>query len=112
MREAVRQSINGASRQANSKKTACDIRIIHDALDLLQTAPWNFGIDVDEPENVATRGARTGIHLYGPITLAYENIITKVSREISRAVTASPVRDNNLCSHRPFAQMRKTLPQQ
>jgi len=105
MREAVRQSINGASRQANSKKTACDIRTIHDALDLLQTAPWNFGIDVDEPENVATRGARTGIHLYGPITLAYENIITKVSREISRAIGASAIGDDNFSASRSFAQV-------
>jgi len=112
MREAVRQSINEASRQANSKKTACDIRIVHDSLDLIQTTPRNFGINMYKPKDLAVRGACASVHLYRPITLAYQNIITKVSCEISRAVIASPVCDNNLCSHRPFAQMHKTLPQQ
>src|SRR5438094_777684 len=105
MREAVRQSINRASRQANSKKTACDIRIIHDALDLLQTAPWNFGIDVDVPENVATRRARTSIHLYRSTGLAYNNVITKVACEISRAIGASAIGDDNFSASRSFAQV-------
>jgi len=105
MREAVRQSINGASRQANSKKTACDIWIIHDALDLFQTAPWNFGINVNEPENVATRGARTGIHLYRSTGLAYDNLITKVVCEISRAIGASAIGDDNFSATRSFAQV-------
>jgi len=70
MREAVRQSINGGLRQANSEKTARNIWIIHDSLDLIQTAPWNFGINVNEPKNVTARDACPSIHLYRPITLA------------------------------------------
>jgi len=80
MREAVRQSIDVGLRQANSKKTAGDIRIIYDSLDFFQTTARNFGIDVDEPENVATRGARTGIHLYRSTGLAYDNLIAKALR--------------------------------
>jgi hypothetical protein len=112
MREAVRQSINGGLRQANSKKTACDIWVIHDALDFFQTAAWNFGINMYKPKDLAVCGARTSVHLYRPTGLAYDNLIAKALREISRAVIAFPVCDNNLCSRRPFAQMRKTLPQQ
>src|SRR6266545_6268596 len=107
MREVVRQSIDEGLRQANSKKTACDIRIIHDALDLFQTAPRNFGIDVYKPENVAVRGARTSIHLYRPIALAYDKLIAKARRKISRAVGASTIRDHDLCCRRALAQARE-----
>jgi hypothetical protein len=107
MREAVRQSINGGLRKANSEKTACDIRIIHDSLNLFQTAPWNFGIDVDEPENVATRGARTSVHLCCPATLAYDKLIAKALRAIGGAVRACTVCDNNLCARYSLAQMHK-----
>jgi hypothetical protein len=105
MREAVRQSINGGSRQTNSEKTACDIRIIHDALDLLQTAPWNFGIDVDEPENVAARGPRTSVHLFRSTRLAYDKLIAKALREIAGAVGASAIDDDHFSATRSLAQV-------
>jgi len=110
MREAVRQSINVGWRELNSKETACDIWIIHDALDLLQTAPRNFGIDVDEPENVATRGARTGVHLCRSAGLAYDKLIAKALRVIAGAVGTSTVCNNNLCADCPLAQMREKGP--
>jgi hypothetical protein len=44
-------------RELNSKKTACDIRIDQDALNFIQTAPWNFRIDMDKPKGVAVCGA-------------------------------------------------------
>jgi hypothetical protein len=110
MREAVRQSINVGSRELNSKETACDIWIIHDALDLLQTAPWNFGIDVNEPENVATRGARTGVHLYRSTGLTHDKLVARAGHNFNRAIRASTVCNNNLCAGCPLAQMREKRP--
>jgi hypothetical protein len=107
MRKAVRQSINGASRQTNSKKTSRDLRVIHDLLDLVQTSPRNFGIDMDGPKDVAVRGTRANIHLYRSIALAYDNLIAKAGREISRAIGASAVGDNDLRFWRSVTQMLK-----
>ena len=56
MRKAVRQSINEASRQTNSEKTSRDLWVIHDLLDLVQTSPRNFSIDMDKPKDVAACG--------------------------------------------------------
>jgi hypothetical protein len=86
MRKGVRQSIDRVLWQANSKKTAGDLRIIHDSLDLVQTSPRNFCIGMEKPKDVATRGARTSIHLCCPATLAYDKLIAKALREIGCAV--------------------------
>jgi hypothetical protein len=112
MRKTVSQSIDWVSRQTNSEKTARDLRIIHDVLNLVQTAPWNFGINVNKPKDVAVRGPCTSVHLSRPITLAYDKLITKTAREINCAIVASTVCDNNLCARCPLAQMRKKWPQQ
>ena len=56
MRKAVRQSVNEASRQTNSKKTSRDLRVTHDLLDLVQTSRRNLGIDMDKPKDVAVCG--------------------------------------------------------
>jgi hypothetical protein len=110
MRKTIRQSINVRSRQANSKESACSPGVIHDSLDLTQTFPRNFGIDMEKPENVTMRGASTNIHLYCPIAFAYDKLIAKAHRKISRAVGASTIRDNDLHSGRALAQMREEYP--
>jgi len=105
MRNAVRQSINGASRQTNSEKTSRGLRVIHDLLDLLQTSPRNFGINMDKPKDVTARDACPSIHLYCSIALAYHKLIAKARREISRAIGASAIRDDNFSASRPLAQV-------
>jgi hypothetical protein len=107
MRKAVRQSINGASRQANSEITASDPRIIHEALDLSQTSVRDFGIDMDKPKDVTVRSTSANIHLYRSIALAYDNLIAKAGREITRAIGASAVGDNNLRFWRSVTQVLK-----
>ena len=110
MRKAIRESINQPLRQANPKKTANDLRIIHYAPDLIQTSRWHFSIDMDEPKNVTARSARTGIHLYGPIGLASNKLIAKARGEVDRAIGTFAVRDNNLSFGRSLAQMLKKWP--
>src|SRR5438309_10178839 len=83
MRKAVRQSINGASRQTNSKKTSRDLRLIHDLLDLVQTSPRNSGIDMDKPKNVAMCGTCPSIHLHGPNGFAPDDLIAKAHTQLS-----------------------------
>jgi hypothetical protein len=96
MRKSVGQPINRASRQAYPEITASDPRIIHEALDLSQTSLRDFGIDMDKPKDVTVRGTSAKIHLYRSIALAYDNLIAKAGREISGAIGASAVGDNNL----------------
>jgi hypothetical protein len=110
MRKAIRESINQPLRQANPKKTANDIRVIHYAPDLIQTSQRHFNIDMDEPKDVTERSAGTGIHLYGPIGLASNKLIAKARGEIDRAVGTTAVRDNNLSFGRSLAQMLKKWP--
>jgi hypothetical protein len=110
MREAVRQSINGASWQANSKVTARDFWIIHDAPYLIQTFPWDFGIHMNKPKNVTVRDAAASVHLYRPIALACDKLIIKAVRKINGAIRAAAVGNNNLRAGRSLAQMRKKWP--
>jgi hypothetical protein len=107
MRKTIRESINQPLRQANPEVTADDIRVIHYAPDFIQTSQWQFSIDMDEPKDVTARSARTGIHLYGPIGLASNNLTAKARGEVDRAIGTSAVRDNNLSFGRPLAQMLK-----
>jgi hypothetical protein len=107
MRKAVRQSINGASRQPNSKKTSRDLRVIHDLLNLVQTTPRNFGVDMDKPKDVAVCGTCSSIHLYRPVTLAYYKLITKIPREIARAIGTSTISDDNFSARCLLAQVSK-----
>jgi hypothetical protein len=86
MRKGVGQSIDWVLWQANSKESARDAGVIHNSLDLTQTSPRNFCIDMEKPKDVATRGARTSIHLCCPATLAYDKLIAKALREIGCAV--------------------------
>jgi hypothetical protein len=103
MRKAIRESINQPLGQANPEKTADDTRVIHYALDLIQTSQWHFSIDMDEPKDVTARSAGTGIHLYGPIGLASNKLIAKARGEVDRAVGTAAVRDNNLSFGRSLA---------
>ena len=107
MRETVRQPINQPSRQANPKIAADNIRIVHDARDLIQTLQWHFDIRVDKPKDLPVRGVRPGIHLPGTTPLALNEPIAEACREISRPIDASTVGDNNFGSRRSLAQMLK-----
>jgi hypothetical protein len=94
-------------RHANPKKTASRVWITHDALNLIQTAPGNFSINMEKPEDVAACHSGTGIHLHGPIRRAYNNLIAQTSRKISRAIVAPTICNNNLRDRRPVTQMPK-----
>jgi hypothetical protein len=107
MRKSVGQPINRASRQANSKITTSDIRIIQYARDFIQTPVRDFGIDMHEPEHFAARSTCTHVHLHGPIGFTPDNLIAKASSEISRAIGASAVGDNDLRFWRSVTQMLK-----
>jgi len=107
MRKTVRQPINSAWRQAYPEITASDLRIIHEALDLSQTSVRDFGINMDKPKDVTVRGTRANIHLYCSIAFAYDNLIAKAARKISRVIGASAVGDNNLRFWRSVTQVLK-----
>src|SRR5437667_4047747 len=95
-RKTVRQPIDVGSRQAYPEITSRDPRIVHEALDLSQTSVRDCGVDMDKPKDVTMRGTRADIHLYRSIALAYDNLIAKAGREISRAIVASTVGNYNL----------------
>jgi hypothetical protein len=105
--KAVRKSINQAARQADSEVTSNDLRIIHDAVNLIQTSLRDFSVDVHEPKHVAAGSARAGVHLHRPIGLASNKLIAKPRGEINRVIGASAVSDNNLSSGRSLPQMLK-----
>ena len=107
MSKTVREPINQASRQANSEVAANDIRIIHDARDLIQTLQWQSSIDMDKPKDVSVRSARAGIHLPGTTAIALDNLITKSGSKPICAIGASTVCDNDLSFRRSLAQMLK-----
>jgi hypothetical protein len=107
MSKAVRESINHASRQANSEVTANDIRIIHDARDLIQTLQWQFRVDMDKPKNLPARGARANIHLPGTTGIARDKLITKPGSEPICAIGASAVCNNDLRFRRSLAKVLK-----
>jgi hypothetical protein len=73
---------------------------------------WQLSIDVHKPKDVAARSTATGIHLYCSIALGYDKLIAKAPREISRAIGASTICDNNLSSRRPVTQLVKKWPYQ
>ena len=95
------------SRQANSEVTANDIRIIHDARDLIQTLEWQFRIDMDKPKNLPARGGRAGIHLSATTAIALDKLITESGSEPICAIGASAVCNNDLCFRRSLAKVLK-----
>jgi len=107
MRKSVGQPINRASREANSKITASDVRIIQYTRDFIQTPMRNFGIDMHEPEHFATRSTCAHVHLHGPIGFTPDELIAKAHTEISCVIGAFAVGDNNLRFWRSVAQMLK-----
>jgi hypothetical protein len=107
VRKTVGQSIDSVLWKANSKKTACDFRIIQDTLDLRQTTPRNFRIDMDKPESVTVCGACTGIHLYRTIAFTHDKLVARIAHKFSRAIGASTICNDNLCARGPFPQMRE-----
>jgi hypothetical protein len=112
MRKAVGQSINPAPRQANSKVTASDLWITHDVLNLIQTLPGHFGINMQKPKDVALRHTAASVHLYCSTAFAHDKLIAKAPSEISCAIGASTIGDNNLASRRSLAHLLKKWPYQ
>jgi len=107
MCKTVRQPINVRPGQAYAEIPASDPRIVHEALDLSQASVRDFGIGMDKPKDVTAGGARASIHLYRSIALACDNLIAKAGHEISRAIGASAIGDNNLRFWRSVTQMLK-----
>ena len=58
------------------------------------------------------RSMRPGIHLPGTIALALDNPIAKACSEISRAIGASTICDNDFGSGRSLAKVREKSPYQ
>jgi hypothetical protein len=73
---------------------------------------WQLSIDVHKPKDVAVRSAATSVHLYCSTALGHDNLIAKALCEISRAIGASTICDNNLSSRRPLTQLVKKWPYQ
>jgi hypothetical protein len=107
MRKAVRQSINEASRQANPEVTANNVRIIHNARDLIQTSRRHFGIDMHKPKDFTAGDASASIHLHGPIAFTSDKLITKIGSEINGAIRASTVCNDDFGASRALAKMLK-----
>jgi hypothetical protein len=107
MRKTVRQSIDCVPRQPNSKVAANCVWIVHDTLDLIQTSVRNFGINMDEPKDVAVRGTRTSIHLYCSISGAYDQLIAAARGEFGRAISASAIGNDNFGARRSLMHLLK-----
>jgi hypothetical protein len=103
MRETVCQPINQPSRQANPKIAADNIRMLHDARDLIQTLPWHFDIRVDKPKDLPVRGVCPSIHLRSPTPLALNKPIAMTCSEFSGTIRTSAIGDNNFSSRRSLA---------
>jgi hypothetical protein len=112
MGKGVRESVNQASRQANSEVTASDIQIVHDVGDLIQTLHRQSCIDMDKPKNFPPRGDRAGIHLPATTALTLDKPITKSGSEPLCAIGASAVCNNDLRFRRSLAKVLKEGPYQ
>src|SRR5207245_4480195 len=78
---------------------------MHDARDLIQTLQRQFGIGVNEPKDLAARGACARLHLVGTAALGLHKSITQVGSELSGTISASTIGDDNFGSRRSLAQM-------
>jgi hypothetical protein len=107
MRESVRQPIYWVWWQANAEIAAGNGAVIQYARNFSQAFLGHFGIYVNEPKNVAARGACAEVHLRGPIALAHYDLVAKPSRKIRRSIGASAIRDNNFGARRSLAKMLK-----
>jgi len=109
MCETVRQPINQALRQPNPDAAADNIRIVHDARNVIQTLRWHFDIGVDKPKDVPARGLRPGIHLPGATPLALNKPVAEACSEIICAISAFTICHNNFGSRCPLTEMREKL---
>jgi hypothetical protein len=107
MSKVVGESVNYALWEANSEVTANEIRIIHDAPNLIQTPSRNFGIDMNKPKDITVGDTRAGVHLPGTTAIALDNLITKSGSEPICAIGASTVCNNVLSFRRSLAQVLK-----
>jgi hypothetical protein len=109
MCETIRQPINQALRQPNPEKASDNIRIVHDARNLIQTLRWQFSIGVEEPKDFPARDVRPRIHLRGTTPLALNEAIAETCSEVSGAIGASTIGDNDFGSRCPLTEMREKL---
>jgi hypothetical protein len=112
MSKVVGESVNYALWEANSEVTANEIRIIHDAPNLIQTPTRNFGIDMNKPKDITVGDTRAGVNLPGTTAIALDQLITKSGGEPICPIGASAIRDDNLSSGRSTPQMLKKWPYQ
>jgi hypothetical protein len=109
MRKAIRQSVYGRrGRQADPKETATDFWIAHYPPNLIQRFQRHFGIGMQEPQNIATGGIGSDIHLFRTAALAApDNLIAEALRQLVGAVSARAIDDNNFRPAGSLAQVRK-----
>ena len=109
MRKTVRQSIySWRGRQADPEKTATNFWIVHDAPNLIQRFQRNFGVCLQEPENIAACGIGSDIHLFRTATLAGpDHLIAEALRQLIGGVSTRAVDDNNFRTTGSFAQIRE-----
>jgi hypothetical protein len=106
MRKTVAQSIHGGCREADAKETATDCRIPHYVANLIQTIPRHFGIYVQEPENVASCAAGSGIHLCRTAAfVATDKLIAKSYCEMIGTIAACSIDNDDFGSEGSFPQM-------
>ena len=97
MRKPVRQAIHSRrGRQTDPEEAATDFWIAHYAPNLIQRFQRNFGVRMQEPENIAACGVGSDIHLFRTAMLAGpDHLIAKALRQLIGAVSARAIDDNN-----------------
>ena len=109
MRKTVRQSIDSwRGRQADPEETATNFWIVHYAPNLIQRFQRNFGVRMQEPENIAACGVGSDIHLFRTAPLAGpDHLIAEALRQLIGAVSARTIDDNNFRPTGPLPQIRE-----
>jgi hypothetical protein len=109
MRKAVRQSVYGRRRrQTDPKETAADFWIAHYPANLIQRFQRHFGIGMQKPQNIATCGTGSDVHLFRTAALAApDNLIAETLRQLVGAVRARAIDDNNFRPTGSLAQVRE-----
>jgi hypothetical protein len=109
MRKAIRQPVySRRGRQADPKETATDLWTMHYAPNLIQRFQRHFGVCMQKPENIATRGFGSGIHLFRAAALAApDKLIAQALRQLVGAVGARAIDDNDFRPTGSLAQIRE-----
>ena len=113
MREFVGQPVDQSrTRQSDSEKSADHARFGQRAPDFVQTTFRHGKIDMQEPEDAATRDVRAGIHLRGPVRPRFHNLGASFFHRFGRSIGASAVGHDNFRVRSVNAEMlQKTCDQ-